>query len=489
VVLLVDVTSGINTSDEMDILKFVVDETKRHSSTRDIRTIVVANKSDDMQWDSVTKRLIMEGELETMFEQVVSTVARAFEEAGISDSLIGVAPLCALDAYLYRMIHKHGADFKLSSDQILKIGVNESGKKFSKLPRSKQEKEVAEIVQKGSFLDYMILLSGFAGFQSMLKTHVLLSYKGDQISNILATLSHFNVDAEIAPFLSSPWLFRAVPNGFPWSAVKAHLTAYEKIRTIDETIYQEKVKKLLEKLSAYIYVYKRKIIVDCDTETEYRYEAYDTILAYDKFCTFVQEIFPTPNKFVETGQYPSFICEEVAKQLAGVPRYGLDQLQFFSYMKQIGRLSEESVTAYVNDRFLNTSCFSICYNDHSAHVGQRASTWSQTNIDQLVDTLIIIESVLGPSDLMVEVTRYFWAAYSVKIKSCPEEHFKRRVLHFSHRTDPQAAAILLQDGIPCNDVSILTKTLDLSELRSDGNFKLDFFLFDLLERRDIGKVP
>ena len=89
------------------------------------------NKADDMQTEEDSDKLEITGELKEMFEQVENTVHTEFENNGLKNSVIGVIPLCARDSYLYRMVKKHGKSFKLTPEQILKIGVNENGKKFS----------------------------------------------------------------------------------------------------------------------------------------------------------------------------------------------------------------------------------------------------------------------------------------------------------------------------------------------------------------------
>lgn len=493
VILLVDVQSGINTSDEMDILKFVVGETTRHKATRKIRTIVVANKCDDMQlddaatvvtnkhddmhWDDATKRLTLEGELQTMYAQVVSTVTETFLAAGIEEHLIGVVPLCALDAYLYRMIRKHGADFKLSPEQILKIGVNEQGKKFSKMSRAKQEAAVAEIVRNESFLRDMIDLSGFAGFETMLQKHLRGSYKTDQIANILATLAPFNVDAEIAPYINKPpGLFSHLPKDFPWTAVRAHIAAYKRLAEVDKAMHVQKCGELYDKLSKYIY----KVGGD---------GARHPIEAYDQFRAFVEHHFEIKDLprgwYPRRGEYPPLICVEVEKQLMAVPPFGLEQLKYFSVMKEIGLLTRKNAIAYVQDRFLSVADFKLVYNPSVPPFNQNPYSmisWNQEQIDQLYDALVEIEAVLGASEVMLQVARHFWATYIIHVQKDTAEQYKRRVLHLSKCDDYQTVAILFQDGFPCRDARQLSTFVHLKELRSDGHFKLDFYYFDLMER-------
>ena len=126
VVFLVDIHSGLNTSDEMDMLKFIINNTRDQfeKNKRNIYTLVIVNKADDMQLNEDTSFLEITGELREMYEQVENTITKEFAVKGLKENLIGIIPLCAIDAYLYRMVKKHGRNFKLSPEQILKIGVN-----------------------------------------------------------------------------------------------------------------------------------------------------------------------------------------------------------------------------------------------------------------------------------------------------------------------------------------------------------------------------
>ena len=159
VVFLVDIQSGLNTSDEMDMLKFIINNTQDQfvRNQRHIYTLVIVNKADDMQTEEDSDKLEITGELREMFEQVENTVKTEFANSGLKDNVIGVIPLCARDSYLYRMVKKHGNKFKLSPEQILKIGVNEMGKKFSMLKPAIQEARVNEILKDESFVNTITL--------------------------------------------------------------------------------------------------------------------------------------------------------------------------------------------------------------------------------------------------------------------------------------------------------------------------------------------
>ena len=185
VIFIVDIHSGLNTSDEADILHFIADHTKHQltSNNKKIYTLVVVNKADDMQLvpESADDKLEVIGELGEMFAQVQNTVTEAFQLREIDDHLIGIIPLCAIDSYLYRMTQKHGDKFKLSEEQILKIGINEQGKKFSKLAKKTQESRVREILNDAEFVETMIKLSGFGHFEKLLHSFLSQNNTGKQI--------------------------------------------------------------------------------------------------------------------------------------------------------------------------------------------------------------------------------------------------------------------------------------------------------------------
>jgi hypothetical protein len=152
------------------------------------------------------------------------------------------------------MIRKHGAAFQLTDEQIQKIGMNDQGKKFSKLKKTEQREKVAEIVQDAKFIEDMIQLSGFRQFEKMLADHLTTSHKGDRIGNILAQLEPYNVEAEIASMLKkhrhAPSVFTL---GLPLTTVKERVRVYQtQIKPIDPTVYLEHMKELFNLLQKHI---------------------------------------------------------------------------------------------------------------------------------------------------------------------------------------------------------------------------------------------
>lgn len=117
VVYIIDVKSGLNTSDEIDILNMIVDQIEINRKRNLIqKLIVVVNKCDDYNEDE---------EIREMYKQVENTIASKTDGRNIEYQIF---PLSCEDAYMYRMI-KTNPDFKLDDKYYNKIGINEYGKK------------------------------------------------------------------------------------------------------------------------------------------------------------------------------------------------------------------------------------------------------------------------------------------------------------------------------------------------------------------------
>ena len=250
VVLFVDIMSGLNTSDEMDIVRFLAKNTAlHHAAGRDIYTLVVVNKADDMQLGD-DGALSLTGELADMFAQVERTVRAEFNT--VPDHVIGIIPLCALDAYLYRMVRKHGRDFTLSDQQVLKIGINEQGKKFSKLATATQLKKVREILEDKKFIEDMIQLSGFRELEQTLQHFLETKFTKMSTDNLLMQLKDAGPALDKALAAGHyPWLKKTEPTPAIIAAdslVKDHLAVYKELQKFNKAKAVECTLALFEKL-------------------------------------------------------------------------------------------------------------------------------------------------------------------------------------------------------------------------------------------------
>ena len=245
IVLFVDIMSGLNTSDEMDILKFIITQTCWHKERgRDIYTLVVVNKSDDMilQEDNT---LTLSGELGEMFEQVKQTITSEFGRNKIDGHIVGITPFCAKDAFLYRMVKKC-PDYVLSDEERIKIGLNEMGKKFSKYTVKTQIEKVKEILQDKEFIDTMINLSGFNQLQDKLKTFMKKSRKGFEVANTLYAVRSMRPITEVFD------KYNTFVNDDIYSQIHEYVELYSRLKDIDTEMYELNMKTLLSTILQYI---------------------------------------------------------------------------------------------------------------------------------------------------------------------------------------------------------------------------------------------
>ena len=236
VIMFVDINSGLNTSDEMDMLNFIITHTKYHKEKgRDIYTLIVVNKADDMTIED--GKLVINGELNEMFEQVEQTAKTCFKEEGIEKQLIGITPFCAMDAYLYRMIKKY-PEYELSDEERIKIGINEMGKKFNKFGKARQIEEVKEILKKESFISDMISLSGFKQIEDMIYKFLKKNRKGFEIENVLYIIRSMKP-------ISDAFINKEIYSDKISKAVAQYVSVYEQLKAIDQEQYDSYMKALL----------------------------------------------------------------------------------------------------------------------------------------------------------------------------------------------------------------------------------------------------
>lgn len=332
VVLLVDIHSGLNTSDEIDIVNFITTHTKYEldKNNKQIYTLVVVNKADDMQLDEEehADSLKLTGELSEMFEQVEKTITAEFNKHQIIKHLVGIIPLCAIDSYLYRMVQKHGKKFKLSPEQILKIGINENGKKFSTLKPATQEKRVYDILNDGTFIDTMIKLSGFSRLESILHSFLNQNDLGKQIrvDNLLFELSKYTPIQDVVKLtVQLPEIEKNV---------KQYTKILNVLKPIDSNAYYSKMSELIVNLNTAI----KEIVYSMKDDKK------ESIQYYDKMNTFILQVYFS--EFV-SQEYPDYIKEHVLSLIhldfkdKRIPISTL--VENFSLLKKINMFTQKDV--------------------------------------------------------------------------------------------------------------------------------------------------
>lgn len=295
IIFLVDIHSGLNTSDEMDILKLIVDNTKKQllSANRKIYTLVIVNKCDDLQikLEKGKEILYLDDELHEMFEQVNLTTRSEFEKANISEHLIDIIHMSALDSYLYRMIDRYGSTYQLKDADMLKIGINNCGRSFGKKSKELQYKEVEKIINDKDFVKDMIKMSGFSGLESVLYDFLETRKIGNEllISNIEFNLAKLKC---IIYYIQQNDMIELN------IAVGKYNSYFQQIKEIDEENYIKSILEFISELhEGYGYIISSMSQIDIIKEY------------YDKVNTLINKIFFS--EFMDTEKYPSYVTDKI----------------------------------------------------------------------------------------------------------------------------------------------------------------------------------
>jgi GTP-binding protein EngB required for normal cell division len=459
IVFIVDIHSGLNTSDEIDIVRFITNHTKYQfeKNNKKIYTLVVVNKADDMQLadtDNPTAELMLTGELNEMFEQVEKTITSEFAQKDIKEHLIGIVPLCGIDSYLYRMVKKHGNRFKLSPEQILKIGINETGKKFSTLKPSVQEKKVYDILQDVDFISTMIKLSGFSRLEEILAEFFRNGEMGKRLSidNLLFELNTIgSVSQEIT---GCPNISQANTELF-----EKHATVYQHISKIDANTSTQYITTFVDD------VFKSLFVRIHQEYTDYR----SFIEDYDRFVSNCLGRYFAEH--VDTTHYPVVIMDSVRlmiyTQLQHSPIVYISEfIQMIHCLRDIGALN----------------CFTA--KQSIANLLGRNKTYKQAidydeeyNMTDLVDVIKLLQQT-GASVLYL---LRFLLIY--KYKGCSDNHnllMCKRMLYANHNEiHIQFYLTQLLNGHNASEFVFIYDTQHvLEELESSDEILLDTFYLD-----------
>ena len=153
-----DINYGLNTSDEMSVLKFIMNRAQNYKVQKTIQIIPIINKCDDMSMDS--GKLKCKSGLMPNYDQIINTINDYKKKYGLEESVSEPIPLSLKYSYIYRMISSN-PDFELSEQDRYSLGFNEMGKRFDRLGHQEQHDEIKRIVNNKEFISEMIDLTGF----------------------------------------------------------------------------------------------------------------------------------------------------------------------------------------------------------------------------------------------------------------------------------------------------------------------------------------
>jgi len=158
ILYVLDINSGLNTSDEMSVLKFLMNRAQHYKEQKTIQIIPIINKCDDMSMDS--GKLKCKSGLMPNYDQIINTINDHKKKYGLEESVSEPIPLSLKYSYIYRMISSN-PDFELSEEDKYSLGFNEMGKRFDRLGHQEQHDEIKRIVNNKEFISEMIDLTGF----------------------------------------------------------------------------------------------------------------------------------------------------------------------------------------------------------------------------------------------------------------------------------------------------------------------------------------
>lgn len=167
IILMTDINSGLNTSDETKIIDKVTDYIKREiDKSKKIYMITCVNKCDNMEYNH-GKLEILDEEFQEQYAQVIKTITDIAKKKNIYEYCNSITPISMEDAYIYRLC-KCEKSPKLDKKHIEKLGINEYGKnKWNKMKdKEKADKKLIDDINK-SYTSNMETC-GFKNFQDQL---------------------------------------------------------------------------------------------------------------------------------------------------------------------------------------------------------------------------------------------------------------------------------------------------------------------------------
>lgn len=450
VIFLVDIHSGLNTSDEIDMVNFITNNTRQQleQNNRKIYTLVVVNKADDMQLDEEHDKLVITGELGEMYDQVSKTLHCEFDKKNISEHLVGIIPLCAIDAYLYRMVKKHGRSFKLSPEQILKIGVNENGKKFSTLKPATQEKKVYEILDDATFIETMIKLSGFSRLEHMLHKFLNENNIGKQIriDNLLYDLRKLPKLSDIAG--SEQWFNMIIFENI----VKKYCSLYNSIKEIDINIYNEHIIRLVEEIETLLQL---KVVAWSNKGNK------DELVAfYDRFMKVI--IVRYLQNYATISEYPAYLTNKIIKMV----EYTLDgQLSITMILHCFNVLKHVNIfTKPIVERIINL----IIENKREDYTISEILPNEMPKLLNLLQEIIKLDVIISDFLRFLIINNYVSTNYSDEIITC------KMMIYAKYGEIPIATFLRLKN----NEMKIISKLFIrglTSEILESSEHALDIF--------------
>ena len=168
----VDINSSVNTSDEIDILDFLLLNIKENKSKYQINTklIILLNKCDDMNINPLTNELILDGDHKDMYDQAKKIIDNKIVK-NYPEFKYDMIPISSINAYIYRMI-QNGKLHEIDETHMNILGTTEYSKIEWKGFSDKEKKEKIKIKLNPHELNLRINNTGFTDIKSCIQKHI-----------------------------------------------------------------------------------------------------------------------------------------------------------------------------------------------------------------------------------------------------------------------------------------------------------------------------
>ena len=172
ILYLIDLHTGLNTKDEMDVLNFVFKNSDKYNK----HIIPIINKSDDMTMQD--NELICQQKYQNNYNDIIKLLVEyqnKYPNAKVNKSIL----YSAQESYMYRMLLKN-PEWDLNEEMKNTIGLNEMGKKYFTLSNDERNTKLKEITRNEKFIQDMIKMCGY-------------SYLYETLSNVMTSNNQLEI--------------------------------------------------------------------------------------------------------------------------------------------------------------------------------------------------------------------------------------------------------------------------------------------------------
>jgi len=174
IILVVDIHSGLNTSDEIEVLRVFLSGMLDNPH---IRLIVLANKCDDMIYDQLSDDFSLDEEKEAIYsQQMVPAIEKIAAEYHIDMARITIQKFCSRTAFIYRTIHinPETVETHLDNKHLTEMMQSEVGRtrwvRMTEAQREKHiDKTIHDIIEDHEAYRSIMTHSGFTKFANTIR--------------------------------------------------------------------------------------------------------------------------------------------------------------------------------------------------------------------------------------------------------------------------------------------------------------------------------